>query len=69
MNKEELLKLYNLPLNELLSLSSKYMSSNIEFCSLVNAKNGRCSENCRYCAQSAHYKTNITCYPLIDKEA
>lgn len=68
MNKEELLKLYNLPLKELLSISSKYMSSNIEFCSLVNAKNGRCSENCRYCAQSAHYKTEITCYPLIDKK-
>jgi len=69
MNKEEMLKLYNLPLKELLSISSKYMSSNIEFCSLINAKSGRCSENCRYCAQSAHYKTNITCYALIDKEA
>jgi hypothetical protein len=29
---EELLKLYNLPLEELLELSSHYMSNNVEFC-------------------------------------
>ena len=64
--KEELLKLYNLPLNELLEESSKYMSNNIEFCSLINARNGKCSQNCKYCAQSSHYCTNIESYPLVD---
>ena len=39
--KEELLNLYNLPLDELLKESSKYMSNNIEFCSLINARNGK----------------------------
>ena len=68
MNKNELLKLYNLPLNELFDISSKYMSKNIEFCSLVNAKNGKCSQNCKYCAQSSHYRTDIKDYPLIEKE-
>ena len=68
MNKEELLKLYNLPLNELLDISSKYMSNNVEFCSLVNARNGKCSQNCKYCAQSSHYRTDIEDYPLIDKK-
>ena len=42
--KEDLLKLYNLPLDELLKESSKYMSNNIEFCSLINARNGKCSQ-------------------------
>lgn len=65
--KEELLNLYNLPLEELLAKSSKYMSNNIEFCSLINARNGKCSQNCKYCAQSSHYCTNIESYPLVDK--
>ncbi len=66
--KKELLKLYNLPLDELLKESSKYMSNNIEFCSLINARNGKCSQNCKYCAQSSHYCTNIESYPLVDIE-
>lgn len=66
--KEELLKLYNLPLDELLKESSKYISNNIEFCSLINARNGKCSQNCKYCAQSSHYCTNIESYPLVDIE-
>ena len=66
--KEELLNLYNLPLDELLKESSKYMSNNIEFCSLINARNGKCSQNCKYCAQSSHYCTNIESYPLVDIE-
>ena len=66
--KEDLLKLYNLPLDELLKESSKYMSNNIEFCSLINARNGKCSENCKYCAQSSHYCTNIESYPLVDTD-
>lgn len=66
--KENLLKLYNLPLNELLNESSKYMSNNIEFCSLINARNGKCSQNCKYCAQSSHYCTNIESYPLVEIE-
>ena len=39
---------------------------NIELCSIINGKSGRCSENCRYCAQSAHNKTNIDEYPFLD---
>lgn len=64
--KEELLNLYNLPLEDLLKESSKYMSNNIEFCSLINARNGKCSQNCKYCAQSSHYCTNIESYPLVE---
>ena len=63
--KEELLAFYNLPLEDLLKESSKYMSNNIEFCSLINARNGKCSQNCKYCAQSSHYCTNIESYPLV----
>ncbi len=62
---DELLKKYNSPMNELLAESHALMGQNIEFCSLINAKNGRCSENCRYCAQSSYYKTNAVVHPLV----
>ena len=68
MNKEELLRLYNLDLKELLAESEKHMTNKIEFCSLVNARNGKCSQDCKYCAQSSHYRTDIIDYPLISKE-
>lgn len=69
MEKEELLRLYNTDLDELLKLSSKYIKNDVEFCSLINARNGKCSQNCKYCAQSSHYCTNIESYPLVELKA
>lgn len=36
----------------------------IILCAIVNAKSGKCSEDCAFCAQSGHYRTDITTYPL-----
>lgn len=68
ISKEELLKLYNTDLDELLKISSEFIGGTVEFCSIVNARNGKCSQNCKYCAQSSHYCTNIESYPLIPTE-
>jgi len=35
---------------------------------LINAKSGRCPEDCSFCAQSSFYETGITKYPLLPKE-
>lgn len=63
--KAELLDLYNMDLDSLLNESKKYLKDEVEFCSIINARNGKCSQNCRYCAQSSHYNTEIESYPLM----
>lgn len=68
IDKQELLRLYNLDLEELLKISSQYIKNEVEFCSLINARNGKCSQNCKYCAQSSHYCTHIESYPLVEIE-
>ncbi|MBI5523796.1 MAG: biotin synthase BioB [Desulfarculus sp.] len=40
----------------------------VEFCAIVNARSGRCSEDCSFCAQSAHHHTQAETYPLMDAE-
>ncbi|WP_066648914.1 biotin synthase BioB [Christensenella timonensis] len=39
-----------------------------DLCSIVNGKSGRCPEDCRYCAQSAHYETATEFYGLLSRE-
>lgn len=42
--------------------------NNLDLCTIMNVKNGNCSEDCKYCAQSSHYNTNITPYPFLEEE-
>lgn len=44
----------------------KYCGNKIHACTITNAKSGKCKENCRFCAQSAHYSTNIPTYDMKD---
>ena len=47
-----------------------FMGNRFHLCSIINARSGNCTENCRFCAQSARYQTGATIYGIIDhKEA
>jgi biotin synthase len=37
----------------------------VSICSIISAKQGRCSEDCRFCSQSSRYQTEISNFPLI----
>lgn len=65
IEKEEELKELLKAANE---IREKFCGNFFNLCTILNAKSGRCSENCRYCAQSAHFKTNADVYPLVSKE-
>lgn len=72
ITREEAIALYEAPLEELCQAADeirKYFCGNgFDICTIVNGKSGRCSENCKYCAQSSHYHTGAGVYPLLDKE-
>lgn len=73
MNKKELLELYDMDLEELVSLSERITKENfpkkeIEVCSIISAKTGKCPENCKYCSQSIHNHADIFCHPLLAVE-
>ena len=69
---QKYLDLYSLPLEELIGMSSKITKDNfggdVEFCSIISAKTGKCNENCKYCSQSAHNKAKIEIHELLPVE-
>lgn len=38
----------------------------LDLCSIINGKNGRCSEDCKFCAQSGHYPSEVSPYEVMD---
>ncbi|MCI9646480.1 MAG: biotin synthase BioB [Lachnospiraceae bacterium] len=73
ITREEALALAEMPLEELCAAADEirrfFCGDKFDLCTIVNGKSGKCSENCKYCAQSASYHTAVETYPLLDTEA
>lgn len=73
ITREEALALVSVPLEELTAAANELRvqmcGNRFDLCTIVNGKCGKCSEDCKYCAQSAYYNTDCTeTYPLLSTE-
>jgi biotin synthase len=72
ITKEEALKLFDFELEDIFFASAKirkkYKGDKVKVCSIINAKSGQCSEDCKFCAQSAFNKTDVKVYSLVNTE-
>lgn len=70
--REEAMELYAHPLGELSDganrIRSHFCSNGFDICTIINARSGRCTENCKFCAQSSYNHAHIQEYPLMAAE-
>ena len=70
LSKAEALILADAPLEELCTAANEirehFCGNNFDICTIINGKSGKCSEDCKYCAQSVFYSTETETYPLLD---
>ena len=59
-------------LNELTSAADKirahFKGDRVDLCTIINARSGRCGENCKFCAQSAFNNTNCEEYNFLEED-
>lgn len=72
LEKSEIISLLTEPIIELSKAANEirdfFCGNSFDICTIINGKSGRCPENCKYCAQSIHFKTDIEEYPLLDSK-
>ena len=72
VTREEAIWLYQQPLEALCrkadEIRAKFCSNSFDLCTIINGKSGRCSENCKFCAQSAWHHTGAEEYPLLSAD-
>ena len=51
------------------AIREHFFGQTVDLCCILNAKSGRCKEDCAFCAQSVHAHTDAPVYPLMETEA
>lgn len=46
-------------------ITERRASRRFDVCTIVNAKSGRCTEDCHWCAQSRHWETHVKVTPIV----
>lgn len=73
VTKDEAMQLWDCDYDELCSSADEirqhFCKNNFDICTIINGKSGKCSENCKFCAQSSFYHTGAGEYPLLDTES
>lgn len=69
--REQIREIYDSPLMDLIhraaTMHRKYHDpSEVQVCRLISIKTGACPEDCKYCSQSARYKTEIDVTPMME---
>lgn len=50
------------------AIREKFVGDKVDLCSIINGRSGRCPENCKFCAQSAHHHTNCEVYDFLPED-
>ncbi|MFQ8602085.1 MAG: biotin synthase BioB [Anaerovoracaceae bacterium] len=72
ISRKEAIALWNSDIEELTKAADEIRKSFcgdcFDICTIVNAKSGKCTEDCKYCAQSSHYqRADVQTYGLLSK--
>jgi biotin synthase len=72
MTREEALELIDIHDSDIFDLfvaanriKEHFVGKKVHLCSIINAKSGRCPEDCGFCAQSSRHKTDIPVYDMV----
>ena len=72
ISPDEARRLSEEPIDELCSAANeirRHFCGNIfDICTIINAKSGQCSEDCKFCAQSSHYHTECEHHSLLSEQ-
>ena len=69
MERAEASVLLDAPLDKLCAaadnIRKRFCGNGFDLCSIINGKSGKCGEDCKFCAQSAHWSACAESYPLM----